>query len=375
MKAHELIRDYKDSIIDNWMKEVKTELPGSKEHDNVALTNDIPTLIDNLADALENKNIEFTHESIEHGRLRALFKNYSLLHVIREYRILKRTIFRILDLQSQVSVKDRNLIMESIDLVIEQAGEIFFQIRNQIESDARTVAEDNYQRLQGDDNLRNEFIEGLSHDMKNPITNIKLAVDILKSKVYDEELIPVLNLLEKNTDKTEVLINSLKNINFVSTSEGFPIQISPTNLTSHLSDFIQSNTIQSKYTLLSDLPEVQISGFWDVDAILRAIGNLLQNAIRYGNTQMPITIGANEVNNTVLIFVHNHGEAIPFEEQAKIFSRLYQVNNSTGVGQGLGLFTVKNIVEAHGGKVELTSYEGHGTTFRMVLPKDSRHIG
>lgn len=374
MNAHELIRDYKDSIIDNWMREVKTELPGSKEHDNVALTNDIPTLIDNLADALENKNVEFAHESIEHGRLRALFDNYSLLHVIREYRILKRTIFRILDLQSQVTVKDRNLIMESIDLVIEQAGEIFFQIRNQMESDARAVAENNYQKLRGDDNLRNEFIEGLSHDMKNPITNMKLAVDILKAKVLDDELTPILGLLEKNAEKTEVLINSLKNINFVSASEAFPIQVSPVNLSSHLSDFIQSNTIQSNYKLLADLPETQISGVWDVDAILRAIGNLLQNAVRYGNTQMPITIGANEVDNTVLIFVHNHGDAIPFTEQAKIFSRLYQVNNSTGVGQGLGLFTVKNIAEAHGGKVELTSYEGHGTTFRMVLPKDSRNI-
>ncbi|MBL3658013.1 sensor histidine kinase [Fulvivirga sediminis] len=371
MEAYKVIKQYKETVIETWMNRVRDELPEANKHDSVALANDIPFFLDNLALVLEGVEKRGSHESLEHGKLRALFDNYSLLHVLREYRILKQVIFETLDAHCEQNVKDRNAVMDAFDVAIEQAGEMFFQVRNKIEAKAREQVEHDYNKLQDSDMLKLEFIEGLSHDMKNPITNIKLAVDLLRGKELAEEAESILNLLSKNADKTEVLINSLKNISFINNEEGFPVTLDQVNLTGRLQTFVKNNRVRADHQIELEVGE-QIEGYWDIEALLRALDNLLENAIRYGDVSRPITIGAQQQAEFVIIFVHNYGKTIPFEEQAKIFSRLYQVNNSTGVGQGLGLATVKEIVEAHNGKVEISSLEQDGTTFKLVLPVDSR---
>ncbi|UII24430.1 sensor histidine kinase [Fulvivirga maritima] len=372
MEAYKVIKQYKETIIETWMNEVREELPEAKKHDRVALANDIPFFLDDLALVLEGKETNISHESLEHGKLRALFDNYSLLHVLREYRILKNRIFSLLDQEGALQVHEQLIVMDAFDVAVEQAGEMFFQMRNKIESDAREQVEHDISKLQDKDVLKLEFIEGLSHDMKNPITNIKLAIDLLRDKELSEETESILNLLIKNADKTEVLINSLKNISFINNEEGFPVNLGHVDLTNRLESFVKNNRVRADHKIDIQVEE-DIAGYWDIEAILRALDNLLENAVRYGDVSRPITVGAHSYQGEqVIIFVHNYGKAIPFEEQAKIFSRLYQVNNSTGVGQGLGLATVKEIAEAHHGKVEISSLEQEGTTFKLVLPVDSR---
>jgi signal transduction histidine kinase len=120
--------------------------------------------------------------------------------------------------------------------------------------------------------------------------------------------------------------------------------------------------------LTCDLPpSLIISG--DTDHLIRLIVNLLDNAIKY-TEQGTITLSARESDGNAIVEVADTGIGIPPEHLPHIFKRLYTVDpaRSSG-GAGLGLSIARQIVEAHGGRIEVQSEAGNGTKFTVYLPK------
>ena len=109
----------------------------------------------------------------------------------------------------------------------------------------------------------------------------------------------------------------------------------------------------------------------DKDAISQALLNLLSNAVKYSEDIKYIRVRIHRDSNSALISVTDRGIGIPKKEHRKIFDKFYRVTamnaKQTG-GSGLGLTLVKNIVEAHGGSVEVESEIGKGSTFTVSLP-------
>ena len=122
MHPSHTIQTYKDQILERWLARVNEEIPESDAHQKYSVRNSIPSLIDDLCELLENgKYTSRLHSSKDHGEKRSDFDNYSLMHVIREYRILKQVIFDLLDEKGKVGQESRNAIMFVIDQAIEQA--------------------------------------------------------------------------------------------------------------------------------------------------------------------------------------------------------------------------------------------------------------
>jgi two-component system phosphate regulon sensor histidine kinase PhoR len=116
-----------------------------------------------------------------------------------------------------------------------------------------------------------------------------------------------------------------------------------------------------------DLPELAV----DPEALSQALINLLNNAIKYSPDEKAIAVSVRREADRVLLSVSDRGIGIPRSEQRRIFEKFYRVETSlvhTTKGSGLGLALVQHITEAHGGRVELRSSPGEGSTFTLSLP-------
>jgi two-component system, OmpR family, sensor histidine kinase VicK len=105
--------------------------------------------------------------------------------------------------------------------------------------------------------------------------------------------------------------------------------------------------------------------------LAQVLHNLLNNAIKYSPDGGVITVEVTQDQQAASILVTDEGVGIPADKIGKIFDHLYRVNDATSQrvkGFGIGLYVVREIVRLHGGHVEVTSQEGHGSTFRVVLP-------
>ena len=109
----------------------------------------------------------------------------------------------------------------------------------------------------------------------------------------------------------------------------------------------------------------------DVDKIVQAIQNLLDNAIKFSNNNSVIEIHTAEKNNKIFVSVKDHGIGIPKESINKVWERFYKSDQSRGKdkkGTGLGLSITREIIEAHGENINVISTEGVGTEFIFTLP-------
>ena len=113
----------------------------------------------------------------------------------------------------------------------------------------------------------------------------------------------------------------------------------------------------------------------DPDRLEQVLGNLVDNAIKYGRSEGAVAVKARPLDNgQVEVSVQDDGPGIPRESLERIFERFYRVDKARSReqgGTGLGLSIVKHIVQSHGGKVWATSEPGHGASFFFTLPLDS----
>jgi two-component system phosphate regulon sensor histidine kinase PhoR len=108
---------------------------------------------------------------------------------------------------------------------------------------------------------------------------------------------------------------------------------------------------------------------FDPAALYQAVINLLDNAVKYSGESREIAVRLDVRADSVAFEVEDRGVGVPASEQKKIFDRFYRVANGSGKGgYGLGLFMVRHIMEAHGGRAEVESEPGRGSRFRLVFP-------
>jgi two-component system, OmpR family, phosphate regulon sensor histidine kinase PhoR len=112
----------------------------------------------------------------------------------------------------------------------------------------------------------------------------------------------------------------------------------------------------------------------DRDAIHQVFSNLIDNALKYGDTGKKILVGACEIEDGVQFYVRDFGGGIPSEHLPRLFERFYRVDKARSResgGTGLGLAIVKHVVRAHGGTIKAESELNHGSVFYFTLPRQS----
>lgn len=229
---------------------------------------------------------------------------------------------------------------------------------------------------------RDEFISIASHELKTPLTAIKLHTQMVKrnaSKIEDLEARK--KLYADHIDHTELLSQRLERL----VDDMLDISRIKTGRLSIFKELVDMNKILDDVLLrLKDqfrvIPEAKptvsygmnTTGIWDKHRIDQVITNLLTNAIKYGEGKA-IEVTTSATPTTVKISVKDHGIGIAPEFHDKIFDRFERAGiNSKGIsGLGLGLYITHQIVQIHGGTITVESKVGEGSTFIVELPKTS----
>jgi signal transduction histidine kinase len=223
--------------------------------------------------------------------------------------------------------------------------------------------------------LKAEFVANVSHDLKTPLSLIRVFGETLEmGRVADEptrhEYYRVI------TRESERLSRLIENVLDFSRIEGgrrtydlVPVSVEPL-VRDTLESFayvLAQQGFKVDVALPSGLPEVPM----DAEAVGQALGNLIDNAIKYSEARKVLTVEAALRDNGLALTVVDEGIGIPREEQGKIFDKFYRVGRSDTQGRrgsGVGLALVRHVAEAHGGRVSVESQPGQGSRFTLWLP-------
>jgi signal transduction histidine kinase len=372
METANIIQRNRNQIIENWLQKLKEEFPEVEKYEKSAIEDDVPNLIDTIINSLNIDNEEELKKiGTEHGKQRTNFKDYSLRQVIREYHLLKLTIFKEVDDHTRMSIGERNRILNVLDKAIEHSAAIYFTMEKEKVIRAKEQAEENVEQLKSEDVLRDDFISAVSHDLNNPINNIKMVVQLLESNEGSLDNGKLLKIIKQSTDKAEKLIRDLLDVNLIKSGAKLPLNISHCNLLDGIRQSVEHYQMKmghERIKLNTEEQELLIKA--DCEAIIRAVDNLIDNAIKYGSKEETVTVECKKHDDNITITVLNYGNPISLKDQASIFTRFYRIKNSMNKGWGIGLSLVKGITEAHGGKVAVDSTATSGTRFTMIIPEN-----
>jgi two-component system phosphate regulon sensor histidine kinase PhoR len=223
--------------------------------------------------------------------------------------------------------------------------------------------------------LQSDFVSKVSHELKTPLTSIRLFSETLALRRGDpsaEE--KCINGLERETTRLQELIDRLLDWGRMESGRR-EFVIRETDLKSILDNALhafetyrQSRSIDLQVVLPRDSLRVHA----DRGAVSDALLNLLTNAYKYGGDPLKISVSVEEGPRFVKVKVRDNGAGIPAVEHKAIFQKFYRVDDRLSrerEGSGLGLAIVKHVMKAHKGRVELDSHPGRGSTFSLLLPR------
>ncbi|NDG83409.1 MAG: CHASE2 domain-containing protein [Proteobacteria bacterium] len=223
--------------------------------------------------------------------------------------------------------------------------------------------------------MKTNFIQLVTHDLKTPVAKIQGLTEQLRRSLSG-------SLAAKDLELIESLLGANQELNRFITSlleltkldhQGVRVNLQSKDITQLLEQIIEKHRFaaQTKGILLNADVEPMFPIRIDIELISKVISNLLDNAIKYSPEGTTVRISSRETGDTVRIEVEDQGIGIPEAEIQNLFSRFYRVKNDTTLqvkGTGLGLYLSRYFIEAHKGTIAVESVAGKGTTFILTLP-------
>lgn len=239
--------------------------------------------------------------------------------------------------------------------------------------------ETSYRELQRLDELKNNFLSMVSHDLRTPMTSIKGYASILMEKIdkYEKERqLKYLSIIVKESDRLTRLINDLLDLQRFEAGKMQMIleDVNLTELVKTSGDSFGGAALSKRITLKHDIPAEEYFVKGDRDRLAQVIANLMSNAIKFTPDGGWVNVGMEKSNEngkpTVKVSVSDSGPGIPKDKQDGLFNKFQQVESmirSKEQGSGLGLALVREIVEHHRGRVGLVSEPGKGSVFYFTI--------
>jgi two-component system phosphate regulon sensor histidine kinase PhoR len=231
-------------------------------------------------------------------------------------------------------------------------------------------------RLKRLETVRRDFVSNVSHELKTPITSIIGFVETLKTggsgKEGDHERF--MDIILKNSRRLNSIVEDLLSLSRIEQeTERGTVALERNDICSILSSAVaQYETPARKKNITIDLNcDTAITIRGNASLLVQAVGNLIDNAIKYSARDTDIRVSARREESSVIVEVQDNGNGIPREHLPRIFERFYRVDKGRSRdlgGTGLGLAIVKHIVLAHGGHISVDSMLGKGSTFTITFP-------
>jgi two-component system phosphate regulon sensor histidine kinase PhoR len=221
--------------------------------------------------------------------------------------------------------------------------------------------------------LRCNFVSGVSHELKTPLTLIRLYAETLLESpdLAEDERINFYNVISQESDRLLLLVGRVLDFSRIGQVQK-QYQLQPgdagpviAGILERCHAYLGRQGFVMHWHVQQGLPLVS----FDAEAIKSAALNLIDNAAKYSGTSKFLKAELRFHSQAIVLEVEDHGIGIPAADRDKIFQAFYRSDNTGGKGGcGLGLFLVKHIMEAHGGTIEMESEIGVGTRVRLLFP-------
>jgi len=376
MKLSKFIIENMEAILTEWESFAKTILPAAETMDSLALRDHAKQILEAVA-----KDIETTQTAQEqsdkskdlapvlagketaattHGALRHL-AGFDLKQLGSEYRALRASVIRMWKAQltelSDSEFNDMTRFNEAIDQAL--AASI---VRYSDEVDRS----------------RQTFLAILGHDLRSPLHSILMAASyLLKSGGLEAQQKDVAARIKTYVSTMSRMINDL--LAYASAQIGREIPILPTLSNMENICRISLDEVRTAYpnAVFHFESSGALDGYFDSARFQQVLSNLLNNAVKYGQSDTPVTLSVAGEAEAIILKVKNFGNAIPPESLQVIFNPLIQLpsnepnsNTYLSASIGLGLFIAREIVKGHNGTIEVKSSETGGTVFIIRLPRN-----
>ncbi len=228
-------------------------------------------------------------------------------------------------------------------------------------------------RLEDAFDRQRQFTADASHELRTPLTRIRLAAS--EPGAEPEQLREALRVCGQSAESMTRLVEQLLVLSRADSGRGW-LKIVPTDVPTVVIRALERLPIASADRIDCVLPEEAIALDCDIDAVARAISNLLDNALRYSPDSARVELAVCEVGEEVEISVRDLGPGISEKDLPHLFERFYRVDEarSGSTNAGLGLSIVQTIVSAHGGTASVESKFGQGSRFLLKLPKANKFL-
>lgn len=373
MRLPEFIRQHVDRIVDEWEQFARTITPAAENMDQVALRDHAKAIL--LAAARDMTTAQTASEQIakakgegpektpsldeagaSHGELRHTV-GFDLVQMTSEFRHLRACVIRLwvnsLDSPDLAYFQDMIRFNEAIDEALAESTAAYAEQVNR---------------------SRDIFLAILGHDLRAPLQAISMSTELLLRKApLEGDALTCAIHIKRGARHMAVMVSDLLELVRSRLGKSLPIEPAPMDLAdaahAALAEACAGNPeCDPTVNVLGDT-----RGVWDAGRLDQLLQNLIGNALQHGLDKRDVTVTLRGEPDTVRLTVHNYGTPISEDAIGTIFDPLVRSADEE-LGQpstslGLGLFIVKEVVNAHSGTIEVSSSEVDGTLFTVVLPR------
>jgi signal transduction histidine kinase len=249
--------------------------------------------------------------------------------------------------------------------------------RAEAETVQQLLAKQN-ERLLELDELKDEFISLVSHELRTPLTSIRGYLELLLDGGLNAEQRGYLGIIDRNSNRLLGLVNDLLLLTQIEAGE-LVFDFAPVDLEEIVKECIESSTPTAEANdlqLVMSTEQVPLVRGHRVH-LVQVVDNLISNALKFTPSGGRVEVRLSAMDSAAVMEVEDTGLGISDSEQEQLFERFFRSSQATKnqiPGSGLGLTISKAIVERHGGRIEVESSEGVGTTVRVRLPLSSEKL-
>ena len=359
-EASDRLKQNAEKIMRMWEKRARDEVSASTPQSSFVLQDSLPLYLNQLVDELSNRidrtparitadEVESTRIGKLHGHERAGYADYSMTQLILEYQILRQVIFQVLEEEAPLGVRDRDIIIGSIEQAVNDSATQFSETLRDI------------QEL---------FMVTLTHDLRNPINVVKMGTQLtLRRLKRGDTHVDVAARMLSAINRLDSMIQNLLDASRLRAGQSLKMEFEECDFVMLVQEVVEdlSFAYGDRFVVVCDS---DITSYCSRKDIRRVIENLAINAVKYGEPNTPITLTLQQTETQISLTIHNEGDPIALDAQSILFQQFRRtIAAEEQTGWGLGLFLAKNITEAHQGTLAVESAEGKGTSFIINLPK------
>ncbi len=370
MRLPDFIRSHREPILEEWEAFAKTQLPAARCMSTLSLRDHSAEILEAMARDISEPQSEQEQTEKSVGRApeqssapntaaqtHALLRQkggFDINQLGAEYRALRASVLRLWTAHSQpdpIQPEDVMRFNEAIDQAL---------------AESITYFDDQLQRS------RKLFLGMLAHDLRNPVNAVILIGDYLAALEAGEEVTEAAASLKRCGGSIKALLEDLADFNRSQLGVGIQLRRAEVDLAPIFTAEVDLLRRAHPDSVITIHLEGNTTGHWDGARLQRVLRNLIANAIEHGTAGTAITVQVQGHASTLDFVVRNFGRTIPASSYDEIFSPLSQGphgrHDRDVQSLGLGLFIVREVIQGHGGTVEVTSGRGE-TAFTVHLPR------